>query len=82
MYMCFCCCVWGVFFLATLGGMWDPSSQVRDGTCAPLWLKHGFLTPGLPGKSLSVCVLIFHPIFSGLLGVFGGVFCCYCFKLK
>ena len=36
----------------------------------PLQWKHGFLTSGPPGKSLSVCDLIFDPIFSGLLGVF------------
>ena len=79
-----------VFLLSCLGGFLFGHSWRHVGSqfpgqrwnLCPLWLKHGFLTSGPPGKSLSVCVLIFHPIFSGLLGVFGGVFCCYCFKLK
>lgn len=41
-----------VCFLATLWGLWDPSSPTRDWTFAPLQWKHGVLTPGLPGKSL------------------------------
>ena len=39
-------------FLATLCGMWDLSSPIRDGTALPV-LEGRVLTPGPPGESQS-----------------------------
>ena len=74
MYMCFCCCVLGIFSLATLCGMWDPSSQTRDGTCAPAveaWILNLW-----PAREVPVCVWFdfWSYFFQGCWGFFGGVF--------
>ena len=38
------------YFLASLGGIWDPSSPIRDWTCAP-YSERAVLTAGSEGKS-------------------------------
>ena len=46
-----------LIFLAMSYSMWDISSQTSWSNLHPLHWKHGFLTTGLPGKSLETLFL-------------------------